>query len=371
METTISRTSSIRSGNSSSAGADTDAHRGSASNIASMPREHSLNAYLHFEAVARRGTLARAAEELLVSPSAVSQQLKLLEQQLGIKLFRREGRRLALTAEGEQLYEACSAPVRILRDVRRHLGKARSTWRLDIRVTPSFGVRWLGPRLSRFIAANPGWDLRVDAAPDPTDFDSEIMDLDIRYGLGGWAGHFSEAVMSDHVLPLCSPAYRDSLCVHADDLHGLLARARFIDSARALCRWDWWLPRHGITCVANARSIVMDRSSMALDLARDGMGVVLESLALASGELCDGSLVPLSIEAPVISFPAYWIVCPRRHLSRRVVGTFADWLASEIETHESRVRASLKHHALTVETIDAPAELIPGDLSRASAPGRS
>ena len=336
-----------------------------------MPREHSLNAYLHFEAVARRGTVIRAAEELLVSPSAVSQQVKLLEQQLGIKLFRREGRRLTLTLEGEQLFEACSAPVRMLRDVRRHLGKARSTWRLDIRVAPSFGVRWLGPRLSRFIAANPDWDLRVDAAPDPTDFDRELVDLDIRYGLGDWPGHYSEAVMSDRVLPLCSPGYRDSLRADPQDLRGLLAGARLIDSARALCRWSWWLPRHGVDDVERAASMVMDRSSMALQLACDGAGVVLESLALAARELADGELVPLCPGVPVVAFPAYWIVCPRRHLSRRAVGTFVGWLGAEVAAHDAGLSGCMERYGLGVETIDARAELVRSELSTSSARGRS
>ena len=322
-----------------------------------MPREYSLNAYLHFEAVARRGTLARAAEELLVSPSAVSQQVKLLESQLGIKLFRRDGRRLALTLAGEQLFEACSSPVRMLRDVRRHLGKTRSTWRLDIRVAPSFGVRWLGPRLSGFIRANPEWDLRVDAAPDPTDFDRELVDLDVRYGLGRWPGHFSDPVLADRVLPLCSPGYRDALDAAPDDLPALLAGARLIDSARALFRWEHWLGRQRMAGAGRAGSIVMDRSSMALQLARDGVGVVLESLALASGELADGSLVPLFPAVPVVEFPAYWAVCPRRHLERRVVTAFLEWLAGEAARHEAEVGAALAAHGLTAETVDARAEL--------------
>ncbi|WP_281683612.1 LysR family transcriptional regulator, partial [Thalassobaculum salexigens] len=149
-----------------------------------MPRTPNLNGFLYFETVARRGTITRAAEELSVSPSAVSQQIKLLEQQLGVRLFRREGRLLSLTLEGEQLFQTSATALRMLRDARRHLGKTRETYRLNLRVSPSFGVRWLGPRLSDFVARYPDWDLRADAAPDPTDFDREVMDLDIRYGTG-------------------------------------------------------------------------------------------------------------------------------------------------------------------------------------------
>jgi LysR family glycine cleavage system transcriptional activator len=99
-----------------------------------------LNGLLYFETVACRGTITRAAEELSISSSAVSQQIKLLEQQLGLKPFRQEG---------------------------RHPGKTQETHRLSLRVTPSFGVRWLAPRLSGFVARHPDRDPRVDAAPDP------------------------------------------------------------------------------------------------------------------------------------------------------------------------------------------------------------
>ena len=244
-----------------------------------MPTDLKLNAYLFFEAVARRGTVARAAEELSVSPSAVSQQIKLLEQQIGIRLFRKDGRRLSLTLEGEQLFQASSNAIRILRETQRNLGVSLESRRLSVRVSPSFGVRWLSPRLADFVSQNPGWDIRVDAAPDPTNFEVEVMDLDIRYGLGNWPGYFTAPVTKDYVLPLCSPGYRDRLTAAGD----VWAEARLIDSARALCQWDFWLAKTGVQA-RNEKQILMNRSSMAIQLALDGTGVVLESLALASQE---------------------------------------------------------------------------------------
>src|SRR6056300_1224060 len=120
-----------------------------------MARDTNLNAYLYFESVARRGSVALAAEELFVSPSAVSQQIKALELQMGIKLFRRSGRKLVLTLEGEQLYSAASAAIGILKNAQTNLSMTRETSRLNLRVTPSFGVRWLGTRLSDFVFHNP------------------------------------------------------------------------------------------------------------------------------------------------------------------------------------------------------------------------
>lgn len=323
-----------------------------------MSRDHNLNAFLYFEAVARRGSLTRAAEELSVSPSAVSQQVKLLEQQMGVKLFRRDGRALSLTLEGEQLFQASSAAIRMLREARRHLGKTRETRRLNLRVTPSFGVRWLAPRLAGFLGENPGWDMRVDAAPDPTDFDREIMDLDIRYGIGTWKGFHVQEVLPDLVLPLCSPAYLDGIKGGAPGER--LSQGRLIDSARALCQWDFWLHRMGLETEANRKSLLLDRSSMALQLALDGVGVVLESLALAAQELRDGRLVPVTPELPVLRFPAYWVICPPRHMNRRAVRLFTDWLGTQAAAHHEEVGALIAAHGLAVEEIDAETELTVG-----------
>ena len=327
-----------------------------------MPRTPNLNGFLYFETVARRGTITRAAEELSVSPSAVSQQIKLLEQQLGVRLFRRDGRSLSLTLEGEQLFQTSATALRMLRDARRHLGKTRETYRLNLRVSPSFGVRWLGPRLSDFVARYPDWDLRADAAPDPTDFDREVMDLDIRYGTGHWAGYHAQAVIQDHVLPLCSPQYLAEL--GSGKPGEMFDKARLIDSARALCQWDFWLMHTGVETGANRKTILMDRSSMALQLALDGSGIVLESLALALPELAEGRLVPVTPSLPVLRFPAYWAICPARNLNRRAVRRFLGWLDEQVAAHEAELHAVLDRHGLFMEDISLEAEQPPGRIGQ-------
>ena len=327
-----------------------------------MPRTPNLNGFLYFETVARRGTITRAAEELSVSPSAVSQQIKLLEQQLGVRLFRREGRLLSLTLEGEQLFQTSATALRMLRDARRHLGKTRETYRLNLRVSPSFGVRWLGPRLSDFVARYPDWDLRADAAPDPTDFDREVMDLDIRYGTGQWAGYHAQAVVQDHVLPLCSPDHPEGL--GSGTPGEMFDKARLIDSARALCQWDFWLMNTGVENGANRKTILMDRSSMALQLALDGSGIVLESLAPELPELAEGRLVPVTPSLPVLRFPAYWAICPARNLNRRAVRRFLGWLDEQVAAHEAELHAVLDRHGLFMEDISLEAEQPPGRIGQ-------
>ncbi len=308
-----------------------------------MTRTPNLTALPYFEATARRGSLTRAAEELSVSPSAVSQQIRTLEQNLGVKLFRRTGRNLSLTLDGEMLAQTASTALRMLTDAQSSLGRTRSARRLNLRVSPSFGVRWLGPRLSDFLTRHPDWDLRVDAAPDPTDFDREVMDLDIRYGLAGWSGLHAEPLLDDCVLPLASPTYLASLS--GDPLQ----TARLIDTPRTLCQWDDWLLHHRITDRTQRGTVLMDRSSMALQLAVDGAGVVLESLTLAANEVAEGRLVPVTPHLPALRYPAYQALCPARFLARRPVRVFLDWVMDQAAAHTASVDDLLSAHHMTSE----------------------
>ena len=303
-----------------------------------MSRIPNLNGFVYFEAVARRGTISRAAEELSVSSSAISQQIKLLEQSLGVKLFRRQGRLLSLTLEGEQIFQTSATALRMLSDAQHHFGKTREPYRLNMRVAPSFGVRWLGPRLSDFVDRHPDWDLRVDAAPDPTDFDREVMELDIRYGQSDWPGYFCQTVFYDRVLPLCSPAYRAALPNLASP-DEILSNARLIGTPRSLCQWDHWLGYQQIDMTTPHLPILMDRSTMALQLAVDGVGVVLDSLSLAYSDVAEGRLVPLFPDLPVLRVPSYSAICPTRYHKRRAVQLFLDWMVAQVSAHDDDIAA--------------------------------
>ena len=321
-------------------------------------RDINLKATEYFEAVARLGTVTRAAEELGVSPSAVSQQIRQLEQQFGVRLFRREKRRLLLTLDGERLFQTTTQAFRMMRDVQSAIKRQRMNRHFIMRVSPSFAVRWLGPRVKSFLDAVPDWDLRIDAAPDFSDFETEVVDLDLRYGEGGWTGLHEECVMSDYVLPMCSPAYLAQLQELSDNPIGQLLNARLIDSVKTHYRWDFWLARAGIMGEKMIYPLRFDRSSMALQVARDDGGVVLESTTLAINELESGALVPLSNAFEVIRFPAYWIVCPPRHTSRRIVRLFTDWIRDEGKAHDARVQQLLD--GLDCRIRDVAGRQVPG-----------
>ncbi|MEE2763260.1 MAG: LysR family transcriptional regulator [Pseudomonadota bacterium] len=320
-----------------------------------MSRDPSLNGMIYFEAVARHGRVARAADDLKVSPSAVSQQIKLLEEMLGVSLFRREKRQLSLTLEGEQLFTAATSAFGLLRNARQTISRQRESHQLIMRTMPSFGVRWLSPKLAGFIRQNPEWDLRIDASPDPSNFDREVVDFDIRYGPSSWEGLHCELLLSDYVMPLCSPQYREQLQQEfGPDEHQIIENARLIDSVRAVIQWDNWFASHRISRSLSSAALRFDRSSMALEQAVNHVGVVLEATTLAHKELLDGSLVPLTPTLGAVRFPAYWIVSPSRHQSRKLVQVFKHWITKEAEQHDLAIRDFfIKHQIRTESTLDA------------------
>lgn len=303
----------------------------------------NLNSLAYFEAVARTGRVSLAAEELGVSAAAVSQQIKQLEEQWGVRLFRRKDRRLSLTIDGEMLFQTTTTAFRMIREARSAVLRQRNSRHLTMRSSPSFAVRWLTPRLKPFLDANPDWGVRVDATPDFSDFETEVIDLDLRYGSGAWENLHTECIIHDLVLPMCSPEYREQLRALSDDPVIQIANARRIQSVKALYQWDIWLIVHGIDPSTEHAPLRFDRSNMAIQLARDGAGVVLDSVTLAHEDLERGTLVPLSTAFDVVEFPAYWLVCPQRHVSRRTVNVFAEWIRAEANSFNASIRQTLSH----------------------------
>ena len=310
-------------------------------------RDINLKATEYFEAVARLGTVTKAAQELGVSPSAVSQQLSLLEAQFGVRLFRRDKRRLVLTLDGDRLFQTATQAFSAMRNAKASILRQRDARALTLRVSPSFGVRWLITRIAAFAQDNPDWNIRIDATPDFTSFETEIVDLDLRYGLGGWSGLMVEPIMSDLVLPMCSPEYRDRLRAHGDSAARMLPHARLIDSVKTIYRWDVWLAVNRIELEDLAYPFRFDRSSMSIEMARQGGGVALDNALLCQNLLTAGELVPLAIDCPVIEFQAYWFVCPPRHLNRRIVRRFLDWIKAEAARDHETLRTRLAQDGCT------------------------
>lgn len=303
-----------------------------------------LPALRTFEAAARLLSYTRAAEELHVTHSAVSHQIRALEEQIGVTLFVRKGRAVALTAAGEELLAAANAALRGIADALAALRRKIDPRRLSVSVMPSFAGRWLAPRLAGFLEANPGCELNVLSSEQRADFERDAVDLAIRWGFGNYPDVDYELLMDDVMFPVVRPDLARGVPRRPADLAGMpLLRSVGED-------WTPWFRAAGLDWPEPASGLSLSDSGMVVQAAIDGHGVALARRSLAMGALRDGRLVrPFDIEVPLLyseSQPLaggrgldetgrpmrwrYWIVMPRRRERSPLLTRFVDWLRAEV-----------------------------------------
>ena len=285
-----------------------------------------LNALRAFEAGARHLSFTKAAEELHVTQAAVSHQVKLLEEDLGVSLFRRMTRKLALTEEGRALMRVAGEALDAIAGEAARLRDAPGGRTLSLSLIPTFGVKWLAPRLGRFWAAHPDIDLRLHHSIHLVDFARDEVDAAVRWGGGAWPGVEAVYLMRAGLVPVCSPA----LCKGPpalnvpDDLrhHTLLHERDYVD-------WAQWLAVAGAREVEARRGPIIDDPSVLHQAAIDGQGVALESESIVRADLEAGRLVkPFDVDLD--EHNAYYLVAPPRHFDRPNVQAFRDFLLSEL-----------------------------------------
>lgn len=296
-----------------------------------------------FHAVARAGSLTRAAQELGVTPSAVSQQVSALEVQLGTALLTRQGRRIALTEAGQRYLEMIAPHVERIAEATRYVRGSLSSASLILRATPSFATKWLLPRLPGFLAAHPEIELRVDATNEPTDFAREGVDLEVRHGEGNWPGLVVEPVAEECFLPVCAPALAAAGSLLAEEL----GAHRLIHSVKSQVKWADWFAAAG-TPLPAGRRVLFDRSHMSVDAAIAGMGIALESTLMMGDALREGRLCCPVAAPPAIHRRTQWLVCPADRLRRRRVRAFAEWLRAEAQAWQ---RQSLEKLMIPAEKL--------------------
>lgn len=284
-----------------------------------------LRAITVFHAVARAGSITRAAEELGVTPSAVSQQIQTLEVGLGTALIGKVGRTIVLTEAGERYFEMIGGGIDQIMEATQRIQGFRTVTTLTVRATPSLSTKWLLPRLAGFIDAHPDIELRLDGTNEPTAFQKESVDLEIRHGTGGWPGLYAEGLVEESFRPVCAPALAASGSLAPDDL----PRHRLIHSVKSQVQWAHWFKLASVTPGARWRRLLFDRSHMAIDAAARGFGIALESDLMMGGDLQAGRLV-CPVEAPPrVTLVTQWVTCPPDHLRHRKVRVFLDWIRQE------------------------------------------
>lgn len=300
-----------------------------------MPALPPLRALQAFEATARHLSVASAAEELNVTASAISHQLKRLESFLGVKLFHRFNRRIALTDTGRGYVQLLASGFDRIARATEQVVTGGASDVLTVHCPPSFAPAWLIPRLGEFMAAHRRIDLRIHATPEPPEFFRSDTDVEIRYGTGDWPGLVVVHLMSDTVVPLTSPSLRAQLPERpsAADILSL----PLIHSERALVGWPEWCRSLGLATWPGRSGLRFDRGYLAIQAAAEGLGVALESLVFAQRELQDGRVVPL-LDPSCGGSPAggHFLVYPLVHEELPKVRQFRTWLEAAALATESQ-----------------------------------
>ncbi|MCC5812915.1 MAG: transcriptional regulator GcvA [Ectothiorhodospiraceae bacterium] len=288
-----------------------------------------LNALRAFEAAARHLSVKRAAEELCVTPGAVSQMLRALEDNLGVKLFHRVNRGIFLTDIGQAYLPPVRNAFRQITEASNRIVSTVDAGILTVSVTSFFASAWLIPRLARFQGDNPDIDLRVVTSNRLVDFSRDSVDVAIRHGLGSYPGLRSDRVLAVEVVPVAAPELVARLgeCTSPADL----TRWPQIHDAERKA-WARWFQAQGIHEAGSPRGPSFDDSGLLLKAVLAGQGVGLLPAAMVAPELAEGRLVKVARVTLLEDF-AYYLVYPEGRQERPKVSAFRSWiLASAAET---------------------------------------
>lgn len=304
-----------------------------------------LNALRAFEAAARYMSFAKAADELHVTPAAVSHQIKGLERYAGVVLFHRRNRAIELTAAARACLPRLREGFVCLADAAARLRSYEEGETLSVSVAPSLASKWLMPRLYRFVTAHPDVDVRISASTRLIDLRHRKLagtmeqigsrqdeaDVSIRFGNGTYPGFTATRLFAASIAPICSPRFAriEPALKRPEDLRDrVLIQDETIYFDDDVSAWDHWLAAAGVSGIESSRGPRFSHAALALDAAADSLGVALSLTVLAKSELANGRLVmPFELSLP-LAF-AYYIVCPGARDEKPGVRAFRDWLLEE------------------------------------------
>lgn len=311
-----------------------------------------LNALRAFEAAARHLSFKKAAEELYVTPAAISHQIKALEDYLGVRLFHRGNRTLALTPVAQASLGKLRAGFTQLAAAAEEMRAYGNTSLLSVSVTPSFANKWLMPRLHRFVAKHPDMDVRITASTKLVDNrtmtllqDMELADVElgatdvtIRFGSGQYPGFQVEKLSPATVVPVCSPQLQEGehpLREPSDLIHHTLLHVDPIYRFEYQSYWEIWLEAVGLKGeIDPVRGLHFNHAYLALEAAVDGLGVALTHSILAASDIIAGRLVapfPQKLSMDL----TYYLVYAAETARRPSLVAFRQWLFDEMESMDS------------------------------------
>ena len=299
-----------------------------------------LNALRAFEAAARHLNFSRAADELSVTPGAVSQQIQNLEDYVGAALFKRTPKGLLLTDAAQTALPALREAFDRLAEAASLLTAAVDGRRLTLTAPPSFAAKWLVPRLGAFEQGHPQVDVWLSAGIELVDLSAGEVDVAIRYGSGRYPGLEVKRLLGETVIPVISPELlKDQPLASPEDLKNhVLLHDGSPDLDDSCPDWSMWLAARGLRGVDGLRGPRFNQSSLVIEAAANGRGVALAKRTLAQADLDAGRLVaPLQI-ATAVDF-AYYLVHPKAKGRLPQVKAFISWIEAEARAHEEALAA--------------------------------
>lgn len=284
-----------------------------------------LNALRIFEAAARRQSFKLAAEELCVTPSAVSHAIQGLEDWLGTPLFERNRRGPCLTRAGRDYYPAVRDALHLIAVATDRVPGRRTSKQIRLSVCPTFASRVIMPRLAGFRELHPDISVLIGTAHRQVDLSRDDMDLAIRLGAGNWPGLDAEHLLTERLVPICSPEVKEQFRA-IDDLSTL----PLIHVTSVTQDWQAWADATGAGSIDPGRGLKVDTIQMAIDAAVRGLGIALGRRPLIDQELESGILVPFT-EREIVSRTGYWLVGLPETMLRSEIRSFRDWLVRDLK----------------------------------------
>ncbi|KZY43179.1 hypothetical protein A3731_10640 [Roseovarius sp. HI0049] len=295
-----------------------------------------LNSLRAFEVAARHLSFKRAAEELNVTPAAISQQIRALEDSLGQPLFKRLTRALALTDAGAAALPHLTSGFEQIATGVKAARRGPASTLLTVSVAPSFAAKWLVPRLSRFYDEHPELDVRIDVTDALAGFERDGVDIALRYGRGQYPDLMSECLVPETTFPVCSPCLLErgpKLENPADLAHHTLLHVQWKMERDSDPNWRMWMRAAGVEHVNVDRGPRYTLDSLVVQAAVEGQGVALASAALVADDLAAGRLVrPFPPSVCDATEFGHYLVYPPDWVSEPKVKAFRDWVVAEAST---------------------------------------
>lgn len=293
-----------------------------------MRRLPPLNALKMFEASARNLSFSGASEELFVTPSAVSHQVKALENFLGVELFHRSNRKVTLTTQGEQYLASVKHAFDEIEMATHRLSVTQGASVVQISVAPNFLIRWLMPRMSRFRALFPDVELQINASMGLLDFDRSSTDMAVYYGSGEWDDIEVEFLRKVMLVPVCGPGLLETgppLEKPSD-----LVNHTLIYVSKRTWEWDNWLKKAGVEFITPKGSMQLSSGQLTTAAAQENLGVALADQTLISREVESGKLV-VPFDIPLDTKKAFYLVYRKHRPLTKGMEAFRNWLMDELQ----------------------------------------